>query len=385
MNNTSTLIAPFPYWGGKRRAAPEIWRRLGAVNTYVEPFAGSLAVLLACPHGARPREIVNDLDGLLVNFWRSLRADPEQVAYYADWPTSHLDLTARKKWCIDRLKPLTLELRSDMDYYDPEVAGIWVWCVSNDIGLFQSGALGNVSVDLYNEGSRPAVITHPGGKGVQVQRVSDRRTSGSHPRHKHGGRPVINHRGKGNGVQSYRSGMLPDEVYPGIEDALLEGMPFQGRRLFEQFVELAERLDQVFIMCTDWSSLCSPTVMGLTPTDIKSDGSPICGIFLDPPYQTDGRKSTLYRFDSDSIAADVMRFAIENGKNPHIRIAVAGYAGDYEAWPEGWTAYVWSTTQSRMGNTAWQGYDRTEVIWFSPHCRMSDTAQSQSDFLDMVV
>lgn len=41
-----TLRAPFPWFGGKSRAAPLIWEALGDVRNYVEPFAGSLAVLL---------------------------------------------------------------------------------------------------------------------------------------------------------------------------------------------------------------------------------------------------------------------------------------------------------------------------------------------------
>ena len=41
------LRAPFPWFGGKRRAADLVWPRLGDVSTYNEPFAGSLAVLLA--------------------------------------------------------------------------------------------------------------------------------------------------------------------------------------------------------------------------------------------------------------------------------------------------------------------------------------------------
>ena len=39
------LQAPFPYFGGKRRAASIIWDALGDPGGYVEPFAGSAAVL----------------------------------------------------------------------------------------------------------------------------------------------------------------------------------------------------------------------------------------------------------------------------------------------------------------------------------------------------
>jgi len=41
--SATSLRAPFPWFGGKRRIAPAIWPALGAVDNYVEPFAGSLA------------------------------------------------------------------------------------------------------------------------------------------------------------------------------------------------------------------------------------------------------------------------------------------------------------------------------------------------------
>jgi len=44
-----TLFAPFPYFGGKRRAASLVWKALGDPSGYVEPFAGSAAVLLGRP------------------------------------------------------------------------------------------------------------------------------------------------------------------------------------------------------------------------------------------------------------------------------------------------------------------------------------------------
>ena len=42
--------APFPYFGGKSKAAELVWSLLGDVPHYVEPFAGSMAVLLNRPH-----------------------------------------------------------------------------------------------------------------------------------------------------------------------------------------------------------------------------------------------------------------------------------------------------------------------------------------------
>jgi site-specific DNA-adenine methylase len=40
------LDAPFPWFGGKRQVAAELWRRFAGIANYVEPFFGSGAVLL---------------------------------------------------------------------------------------------------------------------------------------------------------------------------------------------------------------------------------------------------------------------------------------------------------------------------------------------------
>jgi len=72
-----TLAPPFSYFGGKTRLAPWIVAHLPAHRHYVEPFAGSLAVLLAKPRAKL--ETVNDLDGDLMTFWRVLRDRPEEL------------------------------------------------------------------------------------------------------------------------------------------------------------------------------------------------------------------------------------------------------------------------------------------------------------------
>jgi DNA adenine methylase len=69
---SSGLAAPIKWHGGKQPLASRIVAMMPAHTTYVEPYAGGLAVLLAkLPDGVC--EIVNDLDGNLTNFWTALR------------------------------------------------------------------------------------------------------------------------------------------------------------------------------------------------------------------------------------------------------------------------------------------------------------------------
>ena len=77
-----TLKPPFAYYGGKTTLAPQIAKLLPEHDHYVEPFAGSLAVLLA--KEPSPMETVNDLDGDLMIFWRVLRDNREELAYVCE-------------------------------------------------------------------------------------------------------------------------------------------------------------------------------------------------------------------------------------------------------------------------------------------------------------
>lgn len=126
------LTAPFPWFGGKRRAAPTVWSLFGDATGYIEPFCGSLAVLLARPD-ALPVETVNDADGFVANFWRAVAADAEAVARWADWPVNECDLEARHAWLVNRSQRLRWSLE-DPDFYDAKVAGWWVWGACSWIG-----------------------------------------------------------------------------------------------------------------------------------------------------------------------------------------------------------------------------------------------------------
>lgn len=93
---------PMAYYGGKTRLAAKIARLLPSHEHYIEPFAGGLSVLLA--KQTSRMETVNDLDGLLMTFWRVLRDKPEQLARVcALTPHSRADHAAARATDLDGL------------------------------------------------------------------------------------------------------------------------------------------------------------------------------------------------------------------------------------------------------------------------------------------
>ena len=165
-----SLIAPFPYQGGKRRSAVEVWREFGNVEVYAEPFAGSLAVLL---HREKPcgREVVCDKDGHIANFWRAMQADPEAVAQHADYPTFHHDLTARHRYLVAWGAANSNRLTEDPEFYDARCAGWWAWGKSNWIGGGWC-ATGENLLCAQSVGTQvPQMRYCISGNGVNAQRV----------------------------------------------------------------------------------------------------------------------------------------------------------------------------------------------------------------------
>lgn len=130
----SKLKSPYPYFGGKSRVAEVIWQGLGDIEHYVEPFAGSLAVLLSNNKICK-METVNDIDCFIINFWRAISHDPEGVAKYADYPVTEIDLHARHRWLLEQANnEFITKMDNDPNFYDVKMAGWWVWGISASIG-----------------------------------------------------------------------------------------------------------------------------------------------------------------------------------------------------------------------------------------------------------
>lgn len=69
---------PLSYYGGKTRLASWITSLLPRHRIYVGPFFGSGAGLFV--KTPAPHEVVNDLDGNVVCFFRVLRGRPKELA-----------------------------------------------------------------------------------------------------------------------------------------------------------------------------------------------------------------------------------------------------------------------------------------------------------------
>lgn len=71
------INTPFGYFGSKNKIALQIINKFPPHNCWVEAFCGSAALTLAKP--AAPIEVINDIDGEIVNFFQQLRNNEKEL------------------------------------------------------------------------------------------------------------------------------------------------------------------------------------------------------------------------------------------------------------------------------------------------------------------
>ena len=309
----TTLNAPFPYFGGKRRAAPAIWEALGDVGGYVEPFCGSAATLLARPpFKGRRVETINDADGWLVNVWRSIQQSPTETAMHAGGPVMEIDYHARLAWLQERRTPdLVAWLEGDPEHHDPKAAGWWMYVAACGIG------------DPWGPGPWRVIDGH----------LRDVRE--------------LPHLGDaGQGV---------NRELPHLGDA--------GQGVVQYMQRLAARIHRVRITCGDWKRVLKPSVIRATATNST------IGVLLDPPYSTSGNlyATTNNAASSGDIAQESRQWCIDNVAD--YRIVLCGFDDDHDALLD----HGYTKELGRAGGGAGYNTDakagRRERLWMSPTCQ----------------
>lgn len=404
------LKAPYPFFGGKSRIAGLVWSRFGRVDNYVEGFFGSGAMLLGRPVecGANPLELwphcfgtetVNDADGYIANFHRALQYAPDEVAGHADHQVNEIDLHSWHRTLVDSRERVERML-TDPKYYDAELAGRWVWGISQWIGgdwcPRRAEPEERLPRGLRKDGSTEQRRPRLGGGGRSggengVHRASlhqkmpavggngdgGQSIGGVHSKRLAQKRPAIGgrgHPGSVGGVHGKRlSQQMPaiaasgtDATGTGIHAAFFEE---KTGALYDYFRALSARLRRVRVVCGDFARVLGPSVTwrhGMT------------AVMLDPPY-ADAEHAITYS-GGGNVWERTTRWCEENGGNPLLRIALCGYSGSWEP-PSGWTAVRWKAHggYGSQGNGRGRENAERECVWFSPAC--IDPAEDARDAL----
>lgn len=307
------LRAPFPWYGGKRRVADDVWQYLGTdCGRYIEPFAGSLGVLLGRP-AVRGLEVVNDIDGHLVNAWRSLKHSPVETIGWADDIRSEFDLTARHLWLVNEgAERLRAGLQTDPEWHDVQTAGWWLYGIAMWIG------------------QRFAAYGPFGGDGPW--------TRAKITRERRPGRPPVQlpHLGSdGQGVH---------QKLPHLGD---DGQGVIAQGIYQLARHLSDRLRHVVICNGDWQRV-------LTPSAARA-ASGHTAIFLDPPYDT---HEDAYQGQHEPVWDEVIDWC-EQAPAAY-RIVLCGYHGSRR--PSGWQEIAYTAKGTSSGNRV------AERMWISPSC-----------------
>lgn len=327
---TKIIKAPYTWFGGKSKVTTEVWERFGKTNRYIEPFFGSGAMLLANPYWEEmKREIINDLDNFVPNFWRAIKADPEMVAHYADHPVFEIDLHLRHLWLVTEGKEILKQCEYDLDFFDAKSAGYWVCGIANWIGSKFVDGNGGWTQEIFKLAAQE--------KNYNIKELKK-----------------LAIRDDKNGISRARPELTNRKGIKRISE----------KSLSNYLQELSDRFKNVDVCCGDWSRVVSKVVL---------DNS--ASIFLDPPYSDKAGRSELYNKEDFNVANDVREWCILNGDNPKLRIALCGYINeDHNDLSEkyGWSIFNWKTTggyanQSKLNTQAKENKSK-ECIWFSPYC-----------------
>lgn len=154
------MIGPLPWVGGKNRLATKIISKFPEHTTYVEPFCGGAQVFFHKPPSQV--EVLNDLDGEIVNFLRICQWHHEELIRYLRY------MVVSRSWheLLTRTDAMTLT--------DVQRAGRFLYLQKNSFGglvIKQHYHYGVVQRPNFNPERLPAVIekAHLRLRAVQIE------------------------------------------------------------------------------------------------------------------------------------------------------------------------------------------------------------------------
>jgi len=315
------LKAPFPYFGGKSLIGPRAWKLFGPVRNYVEPFAGSLAVLLARPTPVHGPETVNDWSAHVSNVWRAIQHDPQALARLCVGPACEVDTEATHNALVQGERDLRTRL-GDPAYCDIQAAAWWIKGESEWIGGGWASGDGP-----WSWTRRKGWVRRTAGTGIN-RKLPQLSNAGTGINRK---LPQLSNAGTGQYAQ--RVAWLED-----------------------WFCGLRDRLCETRIACGDWQRV-------LNPASTVNHG--LTAVFLDPPYDS---TEYVYGAGTASISQDVRDWCIANGTNPLLRIILCGRSEEHDALlAHGWHRESWAT---RKGYSKKKDND-SERLWYNFNCESS--------------
>lgn len=123
-----SLKNPVSYYGGKAGMLRHILPLIPSHGTYVEPFIGGASVFWA--KEPSPIEVINDLNGEIVNFYRVMQTEPDALA-------SLILATAHSR----QLHVHAALVYRNPDLFDPvrRAWAVWVQCNMSFASIIQGG------------------------------------------------------------------------------------------------------------------------------------------------------------------------------------------------------------------------------------------------------
>ena len=155
-------LGALPWYGGKAqgghnaRVGRYIARTLPIRKGYAEPFAGMLGVLLQRPKSKR--EVVNDADNLVVNWWRAVRDQPDPFTHLVtNTPMSRTEFF-RAKHIIDTAPPTS---------ESPDLHLAWAFFVVVRMSVFHCPGQSGIALKICTESGAEESVP-------DIRRLADR-------------------------------------------------------------------------------------------------------------------------------------------------------------------------------------------------------------------